>query len=272
MQAAQETPIAAPENPFNLPDGEENQYDAYRIEFAKQSRVLVLSDIHIPYHSVASLTAAIEEGKRQEIDTILLNGDTIDCYQLSRWEKDPRKRHFKDEVTATKDFLTRLREIFPKARIVWKDGNHDERLQKYLVANAPAIFDLNIATYPALLDFCGLRVDYVTDKRPIRLGKLTVLHGHEFPNAMLGPVNPARGLFLRAKDSCLAGHWHQTSEHSEPTIQEKLIATWSTGCLCDLHPEYMPLNKWNHGFATVEVAPSGDFEVRNRRVHRGRLL
>jgi hypothetical protein len=36
--------------------------------------------------------------------------------------------------------------------------------------------------------------------------------------------------------------------------------------LCDLNPEYARVNKWNHGFALVEVAKNKDFEVTNYRI------
>ena len=49
------------------------------------------------------------------------------------------------------------------------------------------------------------------------------------------------------------------------------MACWSTGCLCDLHPRYMPLNKWNHGFAIVDLDTAGGFSVRNFRIIDGKV-
>jgi len=43
--------------------------------------------------------------------------------------------------------------------------------------------------------------------------------------------------------------------HTEMTIERKQISSWSIGCLCGLAPQFMPVNKWNHGFATS--SPSG---------------
>lgn len=44
------------------------------------------------------------------------------------------------------------------------------------------------------------------------------------------------------------------------------VFCWSTGCLCDLRPEYARINKWNHGFAAVTVHDDGSFDVSNQRV------
>jgi hypothetical protein len=44
--------------------------------------------------------------------------------------------------------------------------------------------------------------------------------------------------------------------------------------MCDLHPFWNPLNKWNHGFATVELngRDGGDFHVDNHRVIKGEIV
>jgi hypothetical protein len=43
---------------------------------------------------------------------------------------------------------------------------------------------------------------------------------------------------------------------------------WSTGCLCDLTPQYARVNRWNHGMAFVEVANDGSFNVSNFRINK----
>jgi hypothetical protein len=53
----------------------------------------------------------------------------------------------------------------------------------------------------------------------------------------------------------------------------KSVTTWSLGCLSELNPAYMPLNKWNHGFAIVDLSDNGeDFHVKNYRIHKGKIL
>ncbi len=259
-------------NPFYCPPSDERDWKPFVVTVASEDETMILSDIHIPYHSVRAVTAAIQEGKRRKVRRIILNGDTMDAYMLSRFNKDPRCRSFKGELEMTKDFLTELRDYFPKADIIWKDGNHDERLMLYLMANAKELIGIESFTLPALLDFVSLRIEYVTDKRPIILGKNNIIHGHEYPTPMIGPVNAARGLFLRTKANAACGHHHQVSDHSEPNIKGDLIACWSTGCLCELRPAYMPLNKWSHGFAFQRTAPDGNFEFDNKRILNGKII
>jgi predicted phosphodiesterase len=262
--------LQKPHNPMSLPLSAERVWKHFELKGVE--RIGVLSDIHIPYHNIPALQIALQHFKKRKIDCILLNGDTIDFYQLSRFEKDPRERSAAEEIDAVKQFLGFLRKEFLGIRIIWKDGNHDERYQSYLRVKAPELLDIPEFRFLALMGFESLGVEYVTDKRPIRAGKLTILHGHEYRQAILAPVNAARGYFLKAKDSTLTGHLHQSSEHTEPTVTGKMITCFSSGCLCELTPAYMPLNRHNHGFAIVYLNKDGTFEVENRRIHGGKLL
>lgn len=259
-------------NPFYCPPSDERDWRPYVITVAEEDETMILSDIHIPYHNPKALTAAIKEGRRRKVSRIILNGDTVDFYQLSRFNKDPRLRSVKGELEMTKDFLDELRGQFPDAEIIWKDGNHDERLMLYMQAHARELIGIEVLELASLLDLVGFRIQHVKDKRPIILGKNNIIHGHEYPTPMIGPVNAARGLFLRAKTNAICGHYHQVSEHSEPNLKGELVACWSTGCLCELRPAYMPLNKWSHGAAFQRTLPNGDFEVDNKKIMDGRML
>ena len=85
-----------PKNPYNLPKSDETAFEPYI--FKGHKKVLILSDIHVPYHSIDAITAAIQYAKKTKPDALLLNGDTIDCHRLSRFVKDPKKRNFKLEA------------------------------------------------------------------------------------------------------------------------------------------------------------------------------
>lgn len=232
---------------------------------------LILSDIHIPFHDPIALKAALDSGKRHGCNLIIFNGDTADCHGVSRFEKDPRFRNFPNEIKSIRQFLATVRAAFPNARIIWKDGNHDERYNSYLISKAEELLGLEDYEWSNILQLDKLGIEYVTDKRPIMLGKLPVIHGHEYQSGFVAPVNPARGFFLRAKTHCLGGHHHQTSQHSEKSLDGKVISCWSTGCLAYLHPRYRPLNPYNHGFAEVETATNGDFSAQNYKILDGKI-
>lgn len=247
---------------YNLPASYENDFTPFEI---KQSRILILSDLHFPYQNNKAVTVALDYGKDKKVDCILINGDLIDFANISRHEKDWRHRNITHEFEAVKTFLKSLRSNFPKTKIVFKLGNHDERWEKFLYAKAPEIFDMPEFQLEVILRLGELKIDIVKDKRPILLGKLTVLHGHELMG--MGGVNPARATFTKTMEDTLVGHYHRTSSHSEPTMNNRLINVHSQGCLCELHPMFMPINKWNLGFSYVELnIKTGEYYLDSKKI------
>lgn len=229
---------------------------------------LILSDIHLPYHDTEAVKMALNYGLDNGYKNLLINGDLIDFYQLSRYEKDPRKRSFKQELESARLFIELVSEWFDN--VVFKLGNHDERYEKWMFVKAPELLDCEDFKLETLLRCGEHHVSVVGDKRIIKAGKLNILHGHEFPGGS-GGVNPARSMFLKACDSILVGHFHKTSSHTETTLQGDVITTHSTGHLGEASPLYMPYNKWNHGFATLDLNKDGTYHLQNLRIVKGKI-
>lgn len=260
-------------NPFGLPDSDEVEYIPFILP-SECSRVLYLTDVHVPYHSIAALTSAIQYGIDSKADTVFIGGDFLDFYSLSTFERDPRKRGFADELEMGRRVLRILRSKFPDAAIFYQVGNHEERFERYMRVKAPELLSVDEFRIDKLLDFESLGVQLISDKRVAKAGKLNIVHGHEFGRGgASSSVNPARGLYNRSKTSTICGHHHQTSEHTERNLNGEIVTTWSCGCLCELSPEYMPINRWNHGFAFIEIDhESGWFAVYNKRILDGSVV
>lgn len=240
-------------------------------------KALVISDVHVPFHDPKAVEIALSHGEQNKVDAVLINGDFCDFYRLSDFDKDPRSRPFESELKLCRQGLRSIRQRFPKALIVFKEGNHEERLWRYLIRRAPELAAIQNADgkqingLSELLELDKLKIKCVQNKEPMLLGDhLYMLHGHEFRAPMTNPVNPARGLYLRTKANAICGDLHQTSQHSEAGI-EKVVSTWSLGCLCHLHPRYMPLNKWNLGFALVHLK-SDAWSVENHKIINGSVV
>lgn len=52
-------------------------------------KIMVVSDIHFPYEDKSAVAAFIEEVRLRKPDVIVLNGDLLDFYKLSKFSKDP---------------------------------------------------------------------------------------------------------------------------------------------------------------------------------------
>lgn len=259
-----------PKNPYNLPASDETSILPYVLSGAK--RVLVISDVHLPYHSLSAITTCFDYAKKQKPDALIVNGDLLDFYQLSFWDKDPRKRNFGYELGQFKEFFNTLKRVF-KCKIIFKFGNHEFRYERFLLQKAKELVGVDEFELANIIKSRAEGIDIVAQNQLIHANELTILHGHELGRGLFSPVNAARGLHLRAKITALQGDVHKTSEHTETDLKGTIKTTWSVGALCGLSPEYLPYNSWNAGFAIVDLSDNGiDFQVHNKRIYKGKVL
>ena len=249
---------------LDLPESDYEKCEPFIIPKG-QNNILILSDIHFPYQDNKALELALNYGLENKVNAIYLNGDVIDFYMASRFLKNPKLRDLAGELQMGRDFLKLLKDTF-NCPIYYKLGNHEVRWEHFLMIKAPELLGIEDFKLEQLLRFREFGVTLVKDKQMAMAGKLPILHGHEWYGGFAPPVNPARGLFLKAKESCVVGHSHRTSEHTEKTLSGDVTTTWSTGCLCGLEPEYAPYNNYNHGFAHVRVSKDGNYELKNIRI------
>lgn len=261
-------------NPYGLPAQEHHNNQYYVIPITKDVIVGLISDIHLPYQNNQALTAALDHCKKKKVTHLLLNGDILDCYQISSFVKDPSQRSFVEELNTVRAFLVTVAKQFKGVKIIYKSGNHEARYIRFMRSKAPELIGIEALSLPSLLGLKELGIDYVPDNQLIQAGHLMIIHGHEFGQQIFSPVNPARGYFLKAKTNVIGGHNHQVSAHSENRIDGKQMVAYSTGHLADPHPEYKPINNWSHGFAIIEHRQEGkdiNFLVHNHKIINGTI-
>lgn len=258
-------------NPYNLPKSYEEKPKIFTLP-KEHNNILLISDLHVPFHSIPALTEAIKYGKENNINTIFINGDLIDFYQISRFTCIEKKRNTKEELEAAREVLSILRTEFPKAAFYLLEGNHDKRMEMYLATKAPELLGTPEFQLEHLLQSEFFNLKIIPDNTLVKMGKLFVTHGHLLIRGVFAPVNSARGAFLKAKASVLISHVHKVSQHSETTLKGDVITCYSTGCLCELSPTYNPFgNNFSHGFAHIKVNPDSTYKVRNYQIIEGKL-
>lgn len=245
------------------------------------SKWLIMSDIHIPFHDEKALEQVIITGTEEGTEGLIILGDLIDYYPLSPFTRDPRYRRMSEEIDMTKSMLEWIFDTLRPKKIVWKLGNHEDRLYRYMCLKAPELLGIENLEFKELFDTekWGIEIVEAYNIIQYRGGNvdthkmLTLLHGDEYKSGGYEPVNPARGIFLKALECAIIGHLHMTSENTKRTISDTIITTWSLGCLCSLHPRYRPLNNWNHGFGILEIIRGTKYwKFRNLRILKGVLV
>jgi predicted phosphodiesterase len=252
----------------SFPDARKQAYDPFRVDQA--GHWLLLPDPHVPDHDRVTLELAVKEGKRRKLAGLIFTGDTLDTHDLSEHEKDPDAPPFPEELRIGEQLVAWFRGQFPKIPFVFKEGNHEERMQRFIHKRAKELRGLRGLSIAEQLRLDNYGAEWVGEKRVIELGRLSVIHGHEYHGS--GGQNPAKWLHAKAHSVAICGHFHRTSNFRDRNIRGKPESAWSMGCACYLHPKWMPLNSWNNGFAVVEVARDGGFQVSNLAVFEGKLV
>jgi len=75
--------------------------------------VLVISDLHIPYHHKDSFAFLKEIKKQFKIDFVVNIGDLLDFHAISFHETNPDLPSAGDELTLAKNYIKELESVFP---------------------------------------------------------------------------------------------------------------------------------------------------------------
>ena len=120
---------------------------------------IIWQDFHYPYQDQRIIREAELFAQEFQPDMILYPGDIIDCYLLSKFNKDPaRADHLQQEFDMAANMFKRQRAMCPNARMIFEPGNHEDRLRRYLWSQAPALASLRCLKIDELM---GLRENEV---------------------------------------------------------------------------------------------------------------
>lgn len=262
-------------SPYTLPKTWANPKKTFKLP-KEHNNIGFFSDAQVPFQDNEAIEVTYEAFKKRGVNCLFINGDWVDYYGLSSFEKDPRRRDFVYEYHCILQSFEHLRYHFPKIPIYYNlDANHEIRYEKYMSIKARELMALELPEFSLqeLLKLKYFNITPLKDNYYIQMGKLITLHGHTLFRGQTSPVNTARTVFMKAVQSTIASHCHQVAEYTIPKINGDLITCWTNGCLMDLNVEYNPHgNKYAHGFAIIEVEPDGTFHVENKRIHKGKVL
>lgn len=232
------------------------------------TKELVLSDIHIPFQDDLAVDAALNYADQFQPDIITLLGDTIDFYKISRFVKSPKKKSVSGEIKQTRGFLSDLRKRFPNARIIFYKGNHEDRMDTYIMSNASEIYDLVQDLLEVKLGLRELNIEYQAE--PFAIGKLWHLHGHEKPGGSYNPEYVCNVMWKHVHDHFVVGHFHRNQQKTFKRIDGSTFSTASVGYLAG-EMDYARLNAWSQGFYCVTYGKDGRFRGELKNINAGEV-
>lgn len=220
------------------------------VNTSSRKLAIVLNDIHFPFHDTNVLAKILRVIEYLQPDHVILNGDIIDNYSLSSFLKDPaRTTTLGEELKLCERFLTDIREMLPDCEISYTEGNHEDRLRRYLRSNAKALEHLDCLKFENLLGLDKLGVSYYGAEGFMLNPGFLVVHGGRV--AKHAGMTAKDEFYHRLVDG-ISGHTHRFGRFN--VTGHNGTNFWvENGCLCDLNPEYISGRpNWQHGFTLLE--------------------
>lgn len=209
-------------------------------------RILVVPDTHAPYHDRRAWKLMLKVARRFGPHTIVHQGDLADFYAVSSHSKDPsRAAGLRDELRVVKKLRGDLDRL-GATRKVFIEGNHEDRLRRYLEEKAPELFGM--FDTDSLLALSENGWEFVPYKSHARVGKLYFTH--DTGNG--GKYTTARALEA-FQHSVAIGHHHAIQYAVEGDATGKYRVGAQFGWLGDVRAvDYMHRIKaqrnWSLGF------------------------
>lgn len=236
-------------------------------------KVHIIPDQHIPFEDKAAFELQLKVIKARQPEVIVILGDFADFYSVSSHQKKPELRGLllSEEVAAANKRLDQIDAALPKgARKVFIQGNHEERLERYLASRAPDLHDM--FTTQNLLQLEERGWEYVPYRQHIQVGKVFFTHdtGKAGGSAHLG----AERAF---SDNAVIGHTHRIAYNVVGNAAGKPHVAAMFGWGGDLHAaEYMHLinarRDWALGFGTGHMLDDGTMFLTPNPIVKGMVV
>lgn len=201
-------------------------------------KLLIIPDCHIPYHHVKAMELAQKVGKAFKPNQVILLGDFADFYAVSSHDKDPtRMLRLEDEVKAVQAELAKFKAIGAKKN-VFIQGNHCYRLERYLVKQAPELY--NIISTPKILELYENGWSYTPYRQTYMVGNMRFSHEYGYS----GKHAASKSMEAMGRNVVI-GHCHRMEYVVQGTLDGARHVGISLGWLGDAKAaeDYMHVDK-----------------------------
>jgi predicted phosphodiesterase len=235
----------------------------------KLTKVLVISDLHIPDHKENMILDTIKNNRN--VDLIIINGDILDCKSVSSfYDEDISILDF--EMIKAHELLAKIRSK-TKAKIILVKGNHEERINRYYAKNAKILGTSVIETeilYKLSTGFTIknkdkkkrtiyepiINIEY-SEGRSYIIGDLLINHPSTFKKDYMKTAYVMYNEMLKNKypnvNVFIVSHTHQIGQ----IIVDNGKYLIESGCMCNImsyaDKEDKPYRFQQHGYIYLEM-------------------
>lgn len=214
-------------------------------------QTFVLSDMHIPFQDDETIRNVFDCIVDCQPRNIVLLGDILDCYSISRFLKDPsRYRNLQDEINIFYKMMRELKREIPKTDIHYVLGNHENRLSK-LVKENDGLYGLKALDPAQIFRLDDLGIYY--HKTKVIIDDFIYYHGDV--------VRKDASYSAKAEyeqhngNNGISGHTHRAGSYYKTYAQR--VGFWlENGCLCKMEPDYIndpDKANWQHCINIIDT-------------------
>jgi predicted phosphodiesterase len=229
----------------------------------KPLRYLILSDLHIPDEDKQSLAAVEKLLAAHQFDGLVYIGDVLNLDCISSHNKRNLRavesKRILDEYKIADEILSRhltiLRKRNPDAKVYWLEGNHEDRLTRYidLLPQLEGLIELE-----NVLKLKERGITYIkswSENKTLKLGKMRFHHG------IYTSDHCCKQMVQRFGCNITFGHSHTVQEYTWHNLayNEPKVGI-SIGCLCN-RPAYLKgPSRWQQAIMLIDIDKrSGNF-------------
>ncbi len=217
------------------------------------SLVLDGGDIHIPFMHKKTVRQFIREIKEMAPDWVVFKGDLIDFTGLYKAAQVHHGINPYKEVLRAQDFLQEVSDTAPKStRIVWLEGNHDERPLKSVARKIPQLKEMadEYLTVRHMLGLEELGIEWVDAWGDLQIDGVHYFHG-ETARKWAGQSVMAH--MVKYGCDVSVGHCHRLA-----TVHlrqgGRVLKGMESGCMCtdEAARNYVRKPDWQRGYVIWE--------------------
>ncbi len=194
-------------------------------------RYLIFGDVQAPLHDKRMWANFLEFVGDYKPDKLFSVGDFTDSTELGRWVRGTKGEYTGKLQTAfdqSHRMLSDLRRVYDGPFEMVR-SNHDDRLELYLEAKAPALEGLRDLTIEHQLRFHDLGITYTRGLVDLAPGWV-MAHGDEGPLSSI-PGQTAIKLARKVGKSVVCGHSHRSGITAESVGYNGRTSTlWGVDC------------------------------------------
>lgn len=227
-------------------------------------RITFASDVHVPVEDKIVVKNWLNWCKDFDPDYVILGGDIIDCESVSSHGGNPKPPTLVEEMAAGNKFLDAVQTVNKRAKIIYLEGNHEDRLKRYLANNAPTLD--GITTLPKELHLKERGIEWHEYGAVVEIGKLGFTHG------TFHGVHFAQKHLQHYGCSLVVGHTHRLQSFVQGIVNNELRGVFGMPGMLDLSKVSYRKGPagWGLGFGAIYIdQETGEFSVYPVLCNRG---